>query len=52
VQGAAELMARKACTVEVRDPLSGAIIARHDLAGGQPFTLSGADAFVVTGRFR
>jgi hypothetical protein len=52
VQGAAELMARKACTVEVRDPLSGAIVARHDLAGGQRFTLSGADAFVVTGRFR
>jgi hypothetical protein len=38
----------RACTIEVRQPLTGEVIARHTLAGGGTFNLAGGEALIVT----
>jgi hypothetical protein len=47
-----DFSAKKACQVEVHGPSAGEPLARHDLAPGEPLSLSGAHAFVLTGRCR
>jgi hypothetical protein len=45
-------IASNAMALDVRHPLTGAVIAHHDLIGGQAFTVEGLEGFIVTGAFR
>jgi hypothetical protein len=45
---AAPITAARACTIEVRQPLTGEVLSRHDLAGGGTFNLAGGEALILT----
>lgn len=44
--------ARHACRVEVHDPVNPVALFARDLSAGDPLTLEGAEALIVTGRYR
>jgi hypothetical protein len=43
---------RRACELDVVDPMTGAVVAHHTLDAGQQFELTGGAAFVLRGRTR
>ncbi|MGE3178539.1 MAG: hypothetical protein AB7O32_13820 [Vicinamibacterales bacterium] len=49
--GPVDVRPRRACTVDVREPLS-AHATRHELGAGEPLRVSGGEAFVLIGSCR
>ena len=51
ILGHVTLEARRAMQFDVIDPMSGAVLAQHELAAGERFDLSGGEALVLSGTF-
>lgn len=51
ILGSATVAPRRAMTFDVIDPMTGMVLASHQLAAGQQVALSGADALLLRGRY-
>lgn len=52
ILGSVTVEARRAMSIEVWEPVSGARLAEHELDAGERVVLAGAEALVVRGRYR
>ncbi len=51
ILGSVTVAPRRAMTFDVIDPMTGMVLASHQLAAGQQVALSGADALLLRGRY-
>jgi hypothetical protein len=52
ILGSVTVAPRRAMTFDVIDPMTGLVLASHDLAAGQQVELAGADALLLRGSYK